>query len=79
MKRFRDRFGRGWDSEVLDQGEEARDGEEGVEAKGKSSEVLQEESLLDLISGYGQEAEGKGTAKGKRARAKGRKEPGGEK
>lgn len=77
LKRFRGRFGRGWDSEVLDAGEEARDGEEGIQ-KGEGA-AAQEESLLDLISGYGQEAEKKGEAKGKRERAKGRKEPGGEK
>lgn len=53
---------------------QARDGEEAV------GEENQDESLLDLISGYGQEAEAKGDAAGTReAKVKSGKGKGGEK
>lgn len=53
---------------------QARDGEEGV------SRERQDESLLDLISGYGQDAEKKGEAAGVREdKVKGGKGKGGEK
>ncbi|KAK4497220.1 hypothetical protein PRZ48_011670 [Zasmidium cellare] len=64
LKRFRARFGRGFDVESLEEGEEAREGEESVPRE------RQEESLLDMISSVGQEAEKKGKAAGKREEAK---------
>lgn len=81
LKRFRGRFGRGWDAEALNTGEEvdvtvamvhyrhyansrqAREGEEGLD------ESQSEESLLDLISGYGQDAAAKGDAAGSQQEA----------
>ena len=56
LRAFRNKFGRGWDAESTNENEEVRDGEE--EAREG------EDSLLDLISGYGEEAEGDFTAKG---------------
>ncbi|KAF1352175.1 hypothetical protein BDV97DRAFT_348904 [Delphinella strobiligena] len=74
LKRFRGRFGRGWDAEAVSGGEEARDGEESLDPS------VQEESLLDLIANYGQEAEAKGEAAGsKEAATKSGKGKGGEK
>ncbi|KAJ9621004.1 hypothetical protein H2203_007591 [Taxawa tesnikishii (nom. ined.)] len=67
LKRFRGRFGRGWDAEAVTGSEEARDGEEGLD----DSEA--EESLLDLIANYGQEADAQGEAAGK---AEGKKRAG---
>lgn len=68
LRAFRERFGRGWDAEAVGQGDgvEAEEGGEG------------EESLLDLISGFGQseEGEGEGTVEvikeGKEATGKGK-------
>ncbi|KAM0717674.1 hypothetical protein Q7P37_007526 [Cladosporium fusiforme] len=74
LKRFRGRFGRGWDAEVVTGTEEAREGEEGLAPQES------EESLLDLISNYGQEAEKKGEAAGTTApKQKSGKGKGGEK
>ncbi|KAK5113474.1 hypothetical protein LTR62_003343 [Meristemomyces frigidus] len=60
LRRFRRRFGRGFDAEaaaVEGQEGEAREGaREGEEALSQAEE---EDSLLDLISGYGQEAAAK--------------------
>ncbi|KAI9666549.1 MAG: hypothetical protein M1821_004485 [Bathelium mastoideum] len=58
LRAFRQRFGRGWDAEAVSEDEEVREGEE------KATD--RDESLLDLISGYGQEAEKQGQAKGAR-------------
>ena len=58
LKAFRNRFGRGWDAEIPKDNEEVREGEEEAEDE--------EDSLLDLMSNYGQNAEKHGTAKGKR-------------
>jgi len=56
LRAFREKFGRGWDVERMeDGGEEGADGGEG-----------REDNLMDLISGFGQEAEMEGTAKGVR-------------
>ena len=52
LRAFREKFGRGWDAERTD------DAEEDVEEK--------DESLMDLITGYGQQAQSKGSAKGVR-------------
>ncbi|KAK5126272.1 hypothetical protein LTR85_010507 [Meristemomyces frigidus] len=64
LKRFRRRFGRGFDAEAMEQGEEAREGEETLD------QSQQDESLLDLISSYGQTAEKKGEAAGVTEEAK---------
>ena len=56
LRAFRNRFGRGWDADTTAEGDE--EGEEGEEGK------VEDESLLDLISGYGQEAKEEGTASG---------------
>ncbi|KAK3063359.1 hypothetical protein LTS18_000964 [Coniosporium uncinatum] len=61
---FRRRFGRGWDSEALAEQEESREGEE------KLPEEQADESLLDLISGFGNKAAKKGEAKGKQEPAR---------
>ena len=62
LRAFRSRFGRGWDAESTPEAgeEEGREGDEG------GGEGVEEESLLDLISGYGIGAEGRGNAKGVR-------------
>lgn len=92
LKRFRGRFGRGWDAEAVAGAEEVgvhfssegsianvchlqvREGEEALAPE------EQDQSLLDLISGYGQEAEAKGEAAGKREeKVKSGKGKGGEK
>ncbi|KAI9707470.1 MAG: hypothetical protein M1836_000431 [Candelina mexicana] len=51
LKAFRQKFGRGWDAEGVDEGkgEEVREVEEKAES--------QEDSLLDLITGFGLEKE----------------------
>ncbi|KAF2166271.1 hypothetical protein M409DRAFT_66743 [Zasmidium cellare ATCC 36951] len=73
LKRFRARFGRGFDVETLEEGEEAREGEEGVPRE------REEESLLDMISSVGKEAEKKGKAAGKEEAVKSGKGKGGQK
>ncbi|KAK4983306.1 hypothetical protein LTR66_003111 [Elasticomyces elasticus] len=60
LRGFRARFGRGWDAEVGQDAEEVREGEEGVDRSESA------DSLLDLISGYGQKAEAKGDSAGER-------------
>lgn len=65
LRAFRDKFGRGWDASKMQETDEDLDGEEGeeeVEGRGH----LSEDNLMDLISGYGQEAEKKGEAAGSR-------------
>lgn len=47
LRAFRLRFGRGWDAEGRD-----ADGGEGEDGEGEGREV-EEESLLDLITGFG--------------------------
>ncbi|KAI4847697.1 hypothetical protein E4T45_06662, partial [Aureobasidium sp. EXF-8846] len=64
LKRFRGRFGRGWDAEAVTGAEEVRDGEEALTPEES------EDSLLDLISNYGNEAEAEGKAAGKKEEAK---------
>ncbi|KAF2237396.1 hypothetical protein EV356DRAFT_574184 [Viridothelium virens] len=61
LRAFRERFGRGWDAEAVAENEDVREGEEKVADR--------DESLLDLISGFGQEAEAQGQAKGVRKAA----------
>ena len=64
LRAFREKFGRGWDAsksqDMVIQGEEGE--EDGQALEGRE----EEDNLLDLISGYGQEAEAKGKAKGVR-------------
>ncbi|KAI5361247.1 hypothetical protein Slin15195_G123600 [Septoria linicola] len=64
LRRFRKRFGRGYDAESMGEGEEAREGEETL------SQEEQDDSLLDLISGAGQQAEKTGNAAGVKEEAK---------
>lgn len=62
LRAFREKFGRGWDASRMQ--EEAE--KEGAEQEGMEGRQREEEdNLMDLISGYGQEAE-KGEAKGLR-------------
>lgn len=56
LRAFRSKFGRGWDAEILQEG-----GEEGREDEGEE----RDESLMDLISGFGQGGEGEGMAMAK--------------
>lgn len=66
LKRFRKRFGRGYDAESMSVGEEKRDGmDDGIEG----AEDMNEENLLDLISGYGA-GEGKSDKKADKAPSK---------
>lgn len=62
LRAFRAKFGRGWDSEVTEDLEEAREGEEGL------SRQESDESLLDLISGYSKAEEQKGAAAGQQGK-----------
>ncbi|KAL9014811.1 MAG: hypothetical protein Q9173_000565 [Seirophora scorigena] len=58
LRAFREKFGRGWDAEkMVTRDEETGEVREGQEAEG-------EDNLMDLISGYGAEAEAEGEAKG---------------
>lgn len=64
LKRFRQRFGRGFDAAAAALDAEA--GEEEIEA----ARVREEESLMDMIGGYGQQAEtNKEGKKGKSAKS----------
>ncbi|KAL8705785.1 MAG: hypothetical protein Q9201_001131 [Fulgogasparrea decipioides] len=58
LRAFRERFGRGWDAETM-----TRRDEETGEVK-EREDRSEEDNLMDLISGYGAEAEEKGEAKG---------------
>ena len=75
LRAFRERFGRGWDARINVEEEESdevdrEEGEDVEEQKG---------SLMDLISGYGQETETQGAARGVREeKEKSRKGTGGE-
>ncbi|MCJ1322615.1 hypothetical protein MMC15_007964 [Xylographa vitiligo] len=75
LRAFRERFGRGWDARTNVEEEESdeTDREEGEYVE------EQKDNLMDLISGYGQEAGKQGTAKGVREeKEKSRKGTGGE-
>lgn len=75
LRAFREKFGRGWDAS---RGERQDDEEKGLvkgqgdvdstSAEGKDDGGYRsgEDNLMDLISGYGQEAEGRGDAAGVR-------------
>ncbi|KAL8948127.1 MAG: hypothetical protein Q9183_007716, partial [Haloplaca sp. 2 TL-2023] len=60
LRAFRERFGRGWDAESMT----IRDEESGEIKEGEDKP--EEDNLMDLISGFGTEAEAKGEAKGVR-------------
>lgn len=68
LKAFREKFGRGWDASKAPDKDVDLEAEEGEE--GNAEQVLdtreEDDNLMDLISGYGQEAEAKGEAKGVR-------------
>jgi hypothetical protein len=53
LRAFRARFGRGWDAQTIPTG----DGEELEAGQGLEHEGNGEDSLMDLISGYGMEKE----------------------
>jgi hypothetical protein len=65
LRAFREKFGSGWDaSKARDVEVDVEDSEGGdLQAQDNREE---EDNLMDLISGYGQEAEVKGEAKGVR-------------
>ena len=62
LRAFRERFGRGWDAGAMN----TRDQETGEVKEGQEKSQPQEDNLMDLISGYGFDAEEKGEAKGVR-------------
>lgn len=64
LRAFREKFGRGWDAARMEEKDE-EDGMEGGAEGGREPEE-KEDNLMDLISGYGLEAEAKGEAKGVR-------------
>ena len=66
LRAFREKFGRGWDATRMQERDEDAD-KEGGEQEGREGQQREEEdNLMDLISGYGQEAEQKGEAAGVR-------------
>ena len=65
LRAFRAKFGRGWDAtRAQDRDSDAEEGEEEAEQVQDGRE--EDDNLMDLISGYGQEAEAKGEAMGVR-------------
>ena len=66
LRAFRQRFGRGWDAQtnVEEEDMEAEGESEGQGGAGFAEE--DDSNLMDLISGYGQEAEKAGKAEGVR-------------
>ncbi|KAL8844901.1 MAG: hypothetical protein Q9205_000172 [Flavoplaca limonia] len=62
LRAFRERFGRGWDAGTMTR----RDEETGEVKEGQEEPQEEEDNLMDLISGYGVDAEEKGEAKGVR-------------
>ena len=91
LRAFREKFGRGWDAsrketerdEEIEGDASAELGQDSGEVSARGSVAGQrsgEDNLMDLISGYGREAEGKGQAAGIReGKAKTGKGKGGEK
>lgn len=57
LRAFRAKFGRGWDAEATEYKDEPGDGTKATEKR------QEDESLLDLISGYAQLEEAKGNSK----------------
>lgn len=66
LRAFREKFGRGWDAERMDE-DDAEEGEEGAEGREK------EDNLVDLISAFGRDVE-EGKNEGKKKDFKGKKE-----
>ena len=66
LKAFRQKFGRGWDASRMQEKDEEAEKEEAEQEGMEGSQREEEDNLMDLISGYGQEAEKKGEAKGLR-------------
>ncbi|KAL9634259.1 MAG: hypothetical protein Q9164_004199 [Protoblastenia rupestris] len=85
LKAFREKFGRGWDAsrqhDTEGDEEGAEIGQDGMGGQGQGAGRREaEDNLLDLISGYGREAEAKGEAAGVReGKNRSGKEKGGEK
>ena len=65
LRAFRDKFGRGWDASKMQERDEDVDREE-REGEVAERRDVEEDNLMDLISGYGQEAEKKDEAAGSR-------------
>ncbi|MCJ1455246.1 hypothetical protein MMC28_005600 [Mycoblastus sanguinarius] len=65
LRAFREKFGRGWDASKSKEEDREGEGEE-MYGLGGPGGGEKEDNLLDLISGYGQEAEKKGEAMGVR-------------
>lgn len=66
LRAFRQRFGRGWDARTNIEDEDREEGGEGREEGEEGEKGGQEDSLMDLISGFGQEAEKEGKPTGVR-------------
>ena len=87
LKRFREKFGRGWDASApvggkkkSEEAEEEEGGERTGEVGGVGEVREEEDNLMDLISGFGRKAEEKGEVKGgKGEKAKVGKGKGGDK
>lgn len=89
LRRFREKFGRGWDAtrqgdregtaqENLEFGQDG--GRSGGQPGGKARSPDEEDNVMDLISGYGRQAEGQGEAAGVREeKTRSGKKTGGEK
>lgn len=78
LRAFREKFGRGWDASRMAEKDEEEGREDGGEG-GKGEEGEEEDNLMDLISGFGREAEEKGEARGVReGKEKSGKRKGGE-
>lgn len=73
LRAFRAKFGRGWDAEAAEYKDEPGDGSKA------SGDQQAEESLLDLISGYGQWQDAKGDSKTAKELAKSGTSKGGKK
>ncbi|MCJ1391209.1 hypothetical protein MMC18_004071 [Xylographa bjoerkii] len=75
LRAFRERFGRGWDARTNVEEEETDEADQDDDGGAEEESG----SLMDLISGYGQETEKQGTTKGVREeKEKSRKGTGGE-
>ncbi len=83
LRAFREKFGRGWDASRLEERDE-EEGKVGAGGEGKGAgegrePEEREDNLMDLISGYGLEAEGTAKAMGVReGKEKSGKRKGGE-
>ena len=79
LRAFREKFGRGWDASRMQEKDEEAEKEGGEQEGMEGRQREEEDNLMDLISGYGQEAEKKGEAKGlKEGKERSGKRKGGE-